>query len=232
MKFRYNDVILMGDTHGTLPIKKALLDKVPEYNDVFHVGDVGIGFHEYSLTVESIKELNNICHEKDIDLFLLRGNHDNPAWWDTPLKLELSRVFFVNDYTTILFPNGKSALCVGGSISVDRCYRNKNIDYWIREATPYPRDILNKHDYIFAHDCPSFINHSTESVEKTFPSFVEKDKLLLDDLKKQREIMDYVVDKVRPKEYYYGHYHNSELQEHNGCSYRCLNINELKELKV
>jgi ABC-type multidrug transport system ATPase subunit len=51
---------------------------------------------------------NEICLNKDINLFIIRGNHD--ATYDDIWNYELSNVFLIKNQACGVFPNGKKAL--------------------------------------------------------------------------------------------------------------------------
>ena len=58
--------------------------------------------------------------------------------------------------------------------------------------------------------------------------FAENDPTLLDDIQKEREILDKVYDDYKDTitHWYYGHYHASKIEEINGCIFRLLDIGE------
>jgi hypothetical protein len=74
-------------------------------------------------------------------------------------KYKFSNLFLVKDYTPAIFPNKKTALLVGGGISIDRSARREGLDYWSDEITIYIKQ--NKHyNYLLSNnlDHPSHLN--------------------------------------------------------------------------
>lgn len=231
-ELRENYVILQGDPHG-LKYIRAALDVIPEGRDWIVIGDCGVGFDEKNkegLIKELLLHIDQICYIKNINLYLIRGNHDNPSWWKEN-KVVLLRTKFVKDYDSFVFPNGKTALAVGGGISIDRCLRG-GASYWEDEVTTDPPEGLGEFDFVFAHDCPTEVNHHTNGLEKSFFHFVSQDVDLINDCEKQRATMDKVFFTANPKVYIYGHFHNTHRCEYYGCKFRCLDINELYEFSA
>ena len=54
-------------------------------------------------------------------IVFVRGNHDNPAYFDG-VQFNHKRFLAVPDYT-ILSACNHTILCVGGAVSIDRCLR-------------------------------------------------------------------------------------------------------------
>ena len=73
-----------------------------------------------------LERLNKKLSERNINLFLFRGNHDNPLFFNRIVtdkdRFMMSNVKVLPDYT-VLTINGINVLIVGGGISVDRLLR-------------------------------------------------------------------------------------------------------------
>jgi predicted phosphodiesterase len=225
--FRSNNIVLLGDTHDSYTTKEILQLRVSDGSDVVHLGDVGLGFGLMSYSVQNAKSwvqiLNKACVELDINLYLTRGNHDAPWVWDFDNQ---SNVFFLKDGDVGVFPNGKRALLVGGGISVDRCNRKHNYDYWIDEPTNVI-DNVEKCDIVFSHDCPEEFNHSTNTLDGRFKWAIDKDPSLIEDCMKQRSYMSDIVRRSEANTIFYGHFHNNIKQTIDGVFGQCVDINEL-----
>lgn len=228
---REDRIILMGDTHSTR-VMETLLNKIPEGNEVFHVGDVGLGFgpklYQKETSINICNNVNEFCKEKNIILYLNRGNHDNPWVWTLP---DLSNLKMIQTGDTLIFPNGKRVLCIGGAVSVDRYVRTEGLDYWEDEITP-DVDITEKYDIVFSHDTPEFFNHNTQSLMTSFQWYVQRDVTLLDDCGKQRNKIEKILRQSGATKFFSGHYHNSMSSEYENIKYRCIGINELFEVKA
>lgn len=227
IKFRGNRILLCGDTHGPRNFYFKLLNMPALYgNDIVHIGDFGLGFNNEASDLVDLRSMNKICQEKGINLYIIRGNHDDPARWNLEGG---SNIFLVKDYTPAVFSNGKTALLVGGGVSIDRPFRKQGIDYWKDEATTYQKTD-KKFNYLFAHDAPDYFNHSTESLKTSpYAPFLIDDKTLFADCLNQRNVISNIVADITPTHCFSGHFHNRVQEEKNGIKYRCLAIDEVIE---
>lgn len=228
--FKTNKVILLGDTHE-LGYTKLALGKIPDGSELIHLGDAGFGFGPLPSavlhTVAWLNTYNDLCKNKDVNMYIIRGNHD--ATYDNIWSYDkLTNVFLIKDFAYGIFPNGKKALFVGGGVSVDRCTRRPGLDYWEDESTPQ-LDNVDECDVVFAHDAPEYFNHPTASLPNSFGWYVDRDKTLMRDCYKQRHNMSSIVERSKAKTLFGGHFHNHLHQTLNGVTYRCLAINELYE---
>lgn len=213
-------VYLLGDTHDVSLTERVLMHHEVTDATVIHVGDAGIG-RFFSQISESLEEF---MRTRNIRFRAIRGNHDDPQWF--PHKV--SQFFELwEDYTSIEFEElGATALCVGGGISIDRIMREDGFNYWSGEPTTLA-PLLESHDLVIAHDCPSWVNKDTAGLPLDFPKFCQADKTLLEDCYKQRGIMDRVFKMVEPSQWWYGHYHNDMHEFVHACHFQCLNISKL-----
>jgi predicted phosphodiesterase len=197
-------------------------------NDLIVLGDSGFGFGPIASAIQNtlmwIARYNKLCVEHNINLYIIRGNHDAtyPEIWNSTW----SNVFLIRDCDYCVFPNGKRALLVGGGISIDRCNRKHNYDYWIDEPTNVI-DNVEKCDIVFSHDCPEEFNHSTNTLDERFKWAIDKDPTLIEDCLKQRSYMSDIVRRSEAKTIFYGHFHNNIKQTIDGVFGQCVNINEL-----
>jgi DNA repair exonuclease SbcCD nuclease subunit len=231
--FRDDAIVMLGDTHSTFRALGLLTrNEVWEGADVFHVGDFGLGFDSRAKDLKMLERMNEMCIKKDLELFVIRGNHDNPHWWNHPP--EFSNIHLVPDYTTLVFPCGRRALAVGGGISVDRWHRMEGLGYWSDEITLWPPAVLGEHDYVFAHDAPNAFNNATMSLHKFFPEACKMDSDLIADCSVQRGVMDEIMKRTKCCRWISGHYHNSEDTKDKslGVHYRCLDKKEVWEFKA
>jgi predicted phosphodiesterase len=115
----------IGDIHGEFSaigywIKQHQLKNC----DLIFLGDFGLGFDSLQKEINDLTPVNKICNEFNVDCYILRGNHDDPSYYNTDEnKLNLSHIKPLEDYTIISFKE-HNILCVGGAISLDRTYRH------------------------------------------------------------------------------------------------------------
>ena len=123
-------IFFIGDIHGEF---KAIGNWIKTYDlnncIIVFCGDFGLGFSSVQADMSDLKKPNKICEERNIDCYIIRGNHDDPSYFDdySP-KLILSRFKTVSDYTVINTPE-HNILCLGGAVSVDRSYRQAQYEY-------------------------------------------------------------------------------------------------------
>lgn len=164
-----NKTFFIGDIHGEFKaIGYWIKNNCLKNCNLIFCGDFGLGFSSVEHEQNTIKKSNDICEEYDVDCYIIRGNHDDPSYYNTNTpKLNLSRFKTVSDYTVIQTPCN-NILCVGGAVSVDRKERisryKHNIEtlvkkrhcsietarekvkpyWWNNEAFVYDEDILDE----------------------------------------------------------------------------------------
>lgn len=209
-------VYCAGDLHGNFGGLKYYVNSVlPENCLLIVCGDIGFGFESESHYPPIFKKINDICENRNIHVLLFRGNHDDPSYF-TEKKIYYSNVKAIPDYTVVTVGD-YNILCVGGSISVDRFLRKRNMDlnagfyiqhhkvtfeealdkvrsYWPDELAVYNESEL--HDIL--HNC-GYINcictHTAPSdcVPKNTDGikyFLERDSELEKDVFEDRKTMD------------------------------------------
>jgi predicted phosphodiesterase len=125
----------IGDIHGEFPaigywIKQHQLKDC----DIIFLGDFGFGFYKLNNEINLLKPVNKICEENNVDLYIIRGNHDNPDYYNSgENKLHLPHIHPLEDYSIISFKE-HNILCVGGAISTDRTYRHNT---YLNELVSY-----------------------------------------------------------------------------------------------
>ena len=111
--------------------------------------------------------------------------------------------------------------------------------YWRNECPVFDVDKLdeiNEHfaiDTVITHTAPSFCEMTSKN---GLASWAIRDEELMDDVKRERKVMNRLLDYLRTKghplhHWYYGHFHQSWHQEIEGVQYNMLDIMELRELR-
>lgn len=261
LDFSDKELIVLGDLHGefnqlintltqTQKNFKANLEnegnkkkrKRKEYldtrNKVFVIsGDCGVGFNKLEYYILTLKRLNDFLVETNSIVVGVRGNHDDPEYFNTDkYKLGFSNIVLVPDYTVI-----KSAynttLCVGGGVSEDRAWRmheherrmrynkaNFKKIYWNDEVVQPNENILSelksegiKIDSIITHVMPLDIFFKEKNkVGNELAIWTQEDDSLVEDLRNQSEILynlyqTLISDGHEIKWWACGHYHCSQM---------------------
>ena len=112
-----SEIYAIGDIHGEFKsianwIKTKDLSKCA----LIFCGDFGLGFCGIQKEHNDLLRAQKLCEERDIDCYAIRGNHDDPEYYNgTSKQLDLSRFKTVSDYTVIKSPE-HNILCLGGAV--------------------------------------------------------------------------------------------------------------------
>ena len=146
---------------------------------------------------------------------------------------------------------GKNILNISGGISIDRVHRKRRdsvrlvdymkwhncsyqtaeqecpLSYWKDEPVIYRPKVEEHIDIICSHSAPSFCYPTDKGriVEK----FAEFDPELINDINKERSTLDKVYEDYKDEvtHWYYGHFHESNMQTINNTMFKLLNIGEI-----
>lgn len=232
----YDCVLIHGDHHGQ---NRLILRNVQEFLNnlevyptntlVIHVGDSAIGFGgiDSELTRQLCATMSHDWEMMGVEYISIRGNHDmkymfshhDPIWYK---NFKLIPDYFI---TTI---NGHRFQFVGGGTSVDRTFRTTGFDYDNNEQFELNLKRCGKDiEYLITHIPPSFM---FDSNYEQLSRFTKVDKTLIDDLEKERAMVDNMVNKIKPKMIFCGHWHKRRYREGDGVKCNCLaDINSMED---
>lgn len=239
-------IVAIGDIHGGLSRLSADIQYMTDTTFV-QVGDFGLGFEKPIYEYTQLATINEILVMNNSKMYVIRGNHDNPAFWVKGNGYVFSNIIFVED-NTILNVDGRWCLFAGGAISIDRTHRQQGISYWSTEPYRFDSDRLNANypwhpqddvipdiDIVFAHDVYHPISKFTPS-NKFVNDWCRLDTTLRSDLDASQEEMKALFDYVskingdRPFMWVHGHYHDSDTMVSDNVTTYSLGIHEMKEV--
>jgi Icc-related predicted phosphoesterase len=215
----------VGDHHGDWGSLLTRIDHHKLDNCILYsVGDVGIGFQPRANELAHMQTLNEMFQKKNIVFLAIRGNHDDPSFFNSPTRPAHSHFELLPDYS-ILTHRGLTIQGVGGAVSIDRCERWPGTSYWYDEGVCLVETLLQKVDILVTHNAPPqcFPQGHNEIVKL----WVEKDPSLLKDLQAERLLLKTILEKTQPRYHFYGHFHASHREETGGCRHTLLNICEM-----
>ena len=247
---------IFGDIHGELSgLVRNAVNRGISCADILVVGDFGAGFGRPKSMDVVYGKVRASLEKNDICIYTIRGNHDDPAFFDG--KHDFERLYFLPDHRMVELC-GKRIYPVGGAVSADidlvdplsrksrRMVNNSLIKFgsskrvwWPDEApsaglapstssgTLFPEGV----DIVVSHEAPvSFeppLMRADHVRDETWQKIVES-----------RKYLDFVLQTVKPALWFYGHYHCHYEGEvvfaaKNGeeaprkTHYQCLDIAEM-----
>lgn len=231
-------MIMIGDLHGEYINLLYKITKLEITNTTFiQAGDFGLGFHDLNYDIQTLTGLNKFLKQHNNKLYIVRGNHDNPFFWKYSTELHLTNIFFAQDYEVLTIEEQR-ILCIGGGISIDRLNRKPGKDYWPEEEFVLNETLLEKAcetgiDIVVTHIAPD--NVWPYMFTPVVNHYISREPGLAAALALERKNMRKVYDKVLQagcKQWYYGHYHQSMVEEKEGVLFRCLDIGEMQRQPV
>ena len=228
-----NKLYVVGDIHGKFSKFSNLIYGKSNATYIL-AGDVGLGFHTDDIYENWFLKWNEELKENNIILYFMRGNHDDPSYWNED-KINYSNIRLVKDYETLNI-NNKNILCVGGAISIDRKYRKEGYTYWKDEKFTLDEsklNSLNNIDIVISHTSPSF-SYPRDNNTEFLRSFYQVDANLKNELTTERLELDVMYNILKSNnkitEWYYGHFHDSKIEYHDNILFRLCDINEIVEI--
>jgi len=212
-------VYIVGDVHGKW---EELFTRINDYSIkdcyVICVGDLGIGFKEsLAKEIRMLEIANTFFGARDIQFLSIRGNHDNPAFFNKEIK-SFSNLRLIPDYH-VEFINDQKFLFVGGAVSIDRKIRKLNSSYWEDELFVLKHEFVIKCDVLITHSAPIWIG----PVDKEgILGWCDRDQYLWRDCIKERDDHTELYRLAKPEKAYMGHFHQPFFVDFEGCRGRIL----------
>lgn len=218
--------LIFGDAHAnwakaTRTIREAI-EKEGPFDQVIQVGDMGFAFPQ----TKPWRDTFDIPEKKWID-----GNHENFAMLNAR-----DQPYFGQDPYHVLrwkgwkdfleewryMPRGTiedGVLYIGGAKTPRWASRQQGVNWWPEEDISYEDeektlDAIEAYDgdihTVISHDCPtSFVMESVVQGEEYHDG--------------NRKFLEHLRKIVKPKRWFFGHYHVKFVGEYEGCHWRCIN---------
>lgn len=208
-------IVVAGDWHGDATWARGVIGMLPDLlpdespRRIVHLGDFGVwpgpaGARYLLLVSESLRAV-------DGELWFVDGNHEDHDRLQSLLaghrrgdRIEVGgRIHWLTRGHRWAW-HGRTWLALGGGTSVDRTARIEGRSWWPQEALTLADCELAASataDVMVCHDAPSSV---PLNLPRPAPGWWE-----LEPAEKHRELLQAVVDDVRPRWLMHGHYHLS-----------------------
>jgi len=219
-------ILVVGDLHGEWELLNRLINK-KQPDIILQCGDFGywpkqsgttllsptrIGFSGQPLPkkkwfLDGIK--NHNCK-----IYWCDGNHEDHWELKKVTNTEiLPNVFYMPRGSVLTLPDGRNVLFMGGAESTDRHVRTIGFD-WFPEETITQTDLHDlpdkKVDIVISHTCPEeFLYGLTLSAKFYDPSI---------------KALSYILERYKPMQWFFGHFHCRKEGFAKGCYWTCLNM--------
>ena len=196
----------MGDLHGDFGfgLNRFINKKKPDI--IMCAGD--FGYWPKHKTYREIK-----AHETKI--YWCDGNHEDFDSLNKRTSDEIQpNVFYKPRGSMLTLPNGQVVLFMGGALSIDRHLRVKGEGWFegetltLNDLNRFP-DPNTKIDIVISHTCPS---------DFYLPYFGFDNSKSRDESK---NVLSHLLHIVRPKRWFFGHYHMRASGVCRGYDYEC-----------
>lgn len=238
----YQQVYYTGDIHGffsefinDINVRKKITNSL-----IICCGDIGMGFYKIGYYIDLFNKLNKKLEKSNNTLCFIRGNHDNPGYFNTDrlnfidenhVLFTYSHIKFISDYSIIQTIDG-NILCIGGGISIDRVARILNKSYWDNEIIlpigDEEKDFITNSNLdikiVCTHSSPDIAEPST----KYAGNWLSYDALLKQDLLVERktlqDVYEYLTQKYNITHWIYGHFHQRYDTIINNTRFHCCDM--------
>lgn len=215
-------ILVSGDWHGNFGyVNKFLCSKQGKgISIILQCGDYGWWPRVHGKRFPRndgafVKWDNFALKNHETKIYWCPGNHED---WESLTHLENNEVqpnvFYMKRGSILELPDGRKVLFMGGGLSIDRKYRpERGSDFgWFWEETISQKDLENlpdeKIDIIISHTGPN------EFKIKDWHTEYEKDP--------SGDALSFLLDKYKPKLWYFGHMHQFQEGQYNDCKWTCL----------
>jgi UDP-2,3-diacylglucosamine pyrophosphatase LpxH len=210
---------------------------VPKGSTIFHVGDINlIGISKGTLRAW-LQDVNKIITPAGIYLKIIRGNHDNPYFFNEAQRE--GNVMLLPDYTELRIQN-TNIVAIGGGVSLNYEYLTPGYSWYpdlelTRPVTPGFR-LKKKAQIVIAHCLPKVVEHMVDTKLKMTGAQTEliqkmlKDPYVIGQIETNAQRLNSALDYWNPDIWIAGHYHTDFYTKHNNTHFRVVDRESLTEI--
>lgn len=222
-------IYAVGDIHGYWQYLNRFINK-KNPDIILQCGDFGwfpschntkaIGkahLNSQKLEYEIVHPWNQYgIKNRETKIYWCDGNHED-HWNIKNLENRETQknVFYQPRGSWITLPDGRIVLFIGGADSIDKKFRTIGID-WFPEEIITQKDVFSipddlQVDIIISHTCP-----------EEFLPYLKFNSGKCND--PSCKALSYILDKYKPSQWFFGHWHQYKTGYNNGCHWTALNM--------
>lgn len=216
------EIIVIGDTHGEFGSLNMFLNK----NNppiILSVGDFGYwprwSVRKWFPESRKPKEIP-VVKSKETKIYFCDGNHEDH--WSLK-KLENNEIFpntfYMKRGSTLTLPDGRNVLFMGGAFSYDKESRELGVDWFPEESITTKEieaiDFSKKIDIVISHTAPK--EFKIEEIARK-----RHGRNTLKETDGSRDFLSYILKRLNPPLWYFGHWHVYATGFDLGCRWTCL----------
>lgn len=230
---RGRHIVLCGDIHGEF---RELVFKLENFGiqdtDIIILGDCGFGFETYNYyTINLYQRISKKLERLGDRIYCIRGNHDDPEYYNGELRIDLERLKTVPDYETINTDAGLF-LVIGGATSTDRIMRQEYDQKHSGKTTWWPSERpLKKEVFEIPKGLNGILSHTGPiQTDPVCQRYQDQDLESYQNSIKDRDYLGKILTELEPSYWFYGHFHQYHSGTWGKTLWHCLGIMELYEL--
>ncbi len=228
---------VVGDIHGELGTLVYNITEQYRLEDTAFIiaGDVGLGFNQPGWYDAWYKKQESRLEKNRNIIYGIRGNHDDPEFFNGEKALDYPYLKTLKDYEPIMWKD-KIILPVGGATSIDykeRLIENSKFEkkrlskrcWWPGERPIVIdfKDLPGHIDIIISHEAPNNVGRLLIKKPWMTNDLYEK-------IKEERDYLYRLLKETNPERWYFGHYHESFSGHVLNTDFKGLDINEIMEV--
>ena len=204
-------ILIVGDVHGEWGKLSKLINR--------HRPDMVLSCGDFGYWPKWKGSRSYLLRNRDVPIHFCDGNHEDHESLrqvgEDGRAPGMENVFYRRRGTTLVLPDGRTVLFMGGADSIDKKYRTPGYD-WFPEETIKQSDIGAlpdcRVDIVISHTCPSDL----------LPYMREVDERKTND--PSNAALSVVLQKYKPCLWYFGHWHTSLMGRTGNTEWRALNM--------
>lgn len=222
IKIDSEPLYLIGDLHTNYKAFKEQFENDKSLKDCTFIFLGDMDFRDEETAYNQFKKLDKMLYDRNINSYVIRGNHDNPKLWESEMfdlgvgdDLPFWNKFFsfrpIGSHTRISI-NGNVGIALSGAVTINRADLKEGINYWPKyDKVELPPDFidygegLKNIDFVIGHTGP--VHNDIFKEQKTGCEKYLQDGFLVQDLDNEQKLLRGILRRYRPKRWYCGHYH-------------------------